>query len=328
MAGIKLTRSKKNPLLKPIRRRKHLWWESGSVFNPGVVVKGRRIYLLYRAIGGIHYSHFGLAILKDPTTIIKRFSLPVLEPEPGNDLERFGVEDPRIVFLDNKFQIIYTAASIYSAIREVPGKYGRMIVPWKVRCSLVVTSDFRKYERKGVILPGIDSKDGTLFPAKINDQYVLLHRPFPDIWISFSPQITEFGSGKVLCRPRSDTWDNDRIGAGAPPLKTPLGWLEFYHGIYNSPGKPLQYMMGILLLDLENPTKILYRSQEPVLVPEEPYEKKGYIRNVVFGCGAIEWKEAYYLYYGAADKVIGVASIPKDELLSYLAQAVKKGAAA
>lgn len=318
MSSIKLTRYSDRPVLSPIPDAAH-WWESRSVFNAGVAVHNNKIYILYRAIGHIHYSHFGLAILSDPATVVKRFEHPIFEPEQGNKYEQFGVEDPRIIPFGNTYYIVYNAPSIYpTSEKALVNAWDHMVVPWRIRCSLAQTDDFVHFKRHGVIMPDIDTKNGVLFPEKINGQYVLLHRIFPDIWISFSDTITHFEIGTVLAKARKGNWDSERIGAGAPPIKTELGWLNFYHGVEKHHDGSYVYRTGILLLDLNDPTKILYRSSKPILEPEMEYEKTGYVKNVVFACGAIEWEDRYYVYYGAADTRIGVAYISKKELMEYL----------
>jgi predicted GH43/DUF377 family glycosyl hydrolase len=320
--SIKLTRWSGNPLLRP-NRKKGYWWENRSVFNPGAVVRNKKIYLLYRAMGAMHFSQFGLAVLKDPFTVEKRLDLPVFEPGPCED-ERFGVEDPRIVFLKGKYRIVYTGASVYSSHEEIKHESGEGLIPWRIRCSLVSTRDFKNFRRHGVIVPEIDTKDGCLFPEKIDGKYVLLHRIFPDIWISFSKRLDRFPIGKVLCRARKNSWDNSRIGAGAPPVKTPLGWLEFYHGVEAHRGSKPRYMVGMLLLDLRDPTKVLYRSPEPIFEPETKEELKGYVNNVVFPCGIVEWEDKYYLYYGMADRRIGVAYVEKQKVWRFLMREIEK----
>lgn len=322
--SIKLKRFTGNPILEPIDKRRH-WWERGAVFNPGVVAgKDGKIYLLYRAMARIAVSSFGLAKLSDPFTLERRYKNPVFEGRAGSEYERFGVEDPRIVVINDKFNIVYVAVSLYTDRK--PQKWSQTGTPWRTRVCLAQTEDFKNWKRKGVILSKYDSKDGTLFPEKINEKYVLLHRIFPDIWISFSDRIDRFGKGKILCRPRSGYWDNDRIGAGAQPIKTDIGWLLFYHGVTADQRKTKPeriYHLGILLLDPADPTKILYRSSEPILSPSRDYEQKGgLVSNVVFTCGAIDWKGKYCVYYGAADGKIGVASINKQSLLKYLARHV------
>jgi predicted GH43/DUF377 family glycosyl hydrolase len=316
--AIKLTRFKGNPILEAINERRY-WWERGAVFNPGAAVgKDGKIYLLFRAAARVDVSSFGLAVMENPFTVGRRYSNPVFEGDTENEYERFGVEDPRITYLEGKYQVVYIAPSLYPGKR--PRAWSRSGTPWRVRVSLAQTRDFRNWTRKGVILPGVDSKDATVFPGKIGGKYALLHRIFPDMWISFSSKLEKFSRGEVLCRPRKGYWDNDRIGAGAPPIKTKLGWLLFYHGVEGDHRKrkpKLFYHLGIMLLDLKDPRKILYRSPEPILSPKKGYEKKGgAVPNVVFTCGAVEFEGKYYVYYGAADGKIGVAYIGKEELLS------------
>lgn len=304
--SLKLRRFAKNPLLVPITTPSH-WWEAKAVFNPAAAIYKKKIYLLYRAVGKVGVSNLGLAILKDPFTVRKRLPLPVLETEPDNPYERLGIEDPRISFLEDKYRVVYTATSLYPA-KKRPYLWSHSGTPWRIRLSLVETSDFTHWQRRGIILPEIDSKDGALFPEKIKGKYALLHRIYPDIWLSFSENLYRFPKGKVLCKPRKGFWDNERIGAGAPPVKTDKGWLLFYDGVSQKKREKFTYHLGILLLDLKDPGKILYRSPEPILSPEMSYEKKGgLVDNVVFTCGTVEWQGKYYVYYGAGDGVIGVA---------------------
>lgn len=318
MEEIKLRRVLEEPLLVPIQNREH-WWESGSVFNPGAAVYNGKIYLVYRALGSFPYSSFGLAILSSPTKVEERLPLPFLEADEGNPYERFGIEDPRITKIDDEYFISYTALSLYPGGQQVSTAWQGMDMPWRIRASLVTTKDFIDLDRKGVVMANIDTKNCVFFPEKIEGEYVLIHRIYPDIWISTSNRLTGFEKGEVLCQPRADHWDNARIGAGSPPLKTKLGWLLFYHGVDERKKDRAVYQTGVLLLHEKDPTKILYRSEAPIFTPEKEWEKAGYVRDVVFACGAVEWEDQYYVYYGAADKRVGVASISKKELLDYLA---------
>ena len=313
-----LIRSKHNPILSPISDMSH-WWESKAVFNPGVAIYNDKIYLLYRALGSIHYSTFGLAVLSDPETVEKRFDQPVVESEDGNKYEQFGIEDPRITFFEGKYYIVYNAPSVYRGGVGAPA-WQHMKTPWRLRCSLLETEDFITFKRRGVILPDIDSKDGVLFPEKINGKYCLLHRVYPDIWISYSDRIDKFEIGEKLCLSRQNQWDSERIGAGPPPIRTELGWLLIYHGSGVKMDGKFSYEVGMMLLDLENPQKILYRSEEPILQPQENYEREGYVNNVVFPTGLIEWGDKYWLYYGAADSRVAVAYIEKKQMLDFLSK--------
>jgi len=308
---MKLVRNEQNPLLSPTKN----WWEVNAVFNAGAAVFQGKIILLYRAIGGDNLSRFGLAESIDGVNF-ERSEDPVFEADLTNQYERLGVDDPRITQIDDTYYITYTAPSVYEAAAYRTGKFAPSLhhpAPWRVRPSLVTTHNFKDFGRKGILLD-IDTKDVTLFPEKINGRFALLHRIYPHTYINFSTDLRSWSDEKVLISVRPDFWDCERVGAGAQPIKTPKGWLLFYHGT----DKNQVYKLGVLLLDLADPTKVLYRSDEPILEPEEHYEKVGLTPNVVFTCGAVEKDDQYFVYYGAADKVIGLATIGKEELLKEL----------
>ena len=169
------------------------------------------------------------------------------------------------------------------------------------------TKDFKTFERLGLISEP-ENKDGCLFPRKINGRYVRLDRPYGggigNIWLSYSHDLLRWGDSEVVMTTRGGFWDSDRIGACAPPIETEHGWLEIYHGVKNTSAGPI-YRMGAVLLDLENPSKVLCRSAVPILTPREYYERVGDVGNVVFSCGAIlEDGGKIKIYYGAADTCI------------------------
>jgi len=308
---MKLTRFSGNPVISPSKN----WWETKATFNPGVTAFQDKIVLLYRSLGGDSISRFGWAESSDGIHF-KRNEDPVFEGEAENPYERLGVEDPRISLIEGTYYICYTAPSVYPASVYHTGKFAPSIerpAPWRVRPSLLTTVDFKTFERKGILID-IDTKDAAFFPEKIAGNWALLHRAYPNLYLAASRDLKNWERQFVLASPRENSWDQERVGAGAPPLKTEKGWLLFYHGT----SKNHQYMIGVLILDLADPTKILYRSSEPLLVPETNYEKEGLTPNVVFTCGAIEWQDHYLVYYGAADKVIGLAYIMKEELLNSL----------
>ncbi|MBN1813091.1 MAG: glycoside hydrolase family 130 protein [Anaerolineae bacterium] len=209
---------------------------------------------------------------------------PVLEGD--DELSNLGINDPRVLFLDGEYQIIYTANSL-----------------WGINMRLATTRDWRTFEKKGLIFPP-DNKDVALFPKKIGDRYACLHRPAGiyfgghDLWLAFSPDLLHWGDHKLVATRRAGSWDSERIGCGAEPLETEEGWLQIYHG---SDGE--NYYLGAILLDLENPSRVIARSAEPLLAPEEEYEKHGYFDNVVFCNGLIRRSDdAVWLYYGGADR--------------------------
>lgn len=245
-------------------------------------------------------SHLRLARSKDG----KHF---VVDPKPfiwpSGSEEEFGTEDARITCIDGVYYIYYVAVC----------RYGFSTI-------LIKTTDFKSYQRIGNIAHGVN-KDVAIFPEKINGLYYALTRPDtgffakPSMWIASSPDLVYWGQHQHLFGPRKGMWDSSRIGAGTIPIKTPKGWLEIYHGA----DMKHRYCLGIALLDLENPAKVLHRSKDVILEPEAPYEINGFFANVVFTNGAApasKGSDELYLYYGAADQcVCGIAlSIP--DLLS------------
>jgi len=301
---MELQRYDGNPVLSPTDN----WWENKAVFNCAAAVLDDKVRILYRAIGEDGISRLGYASSENGLDICERSSLPVYE-SLGDELERLGVEDPRITKIEDTYYITYTGASVYPCCPAQPG-VAISSIPWRCRVGLLSTKDFITYKKLGCILPDMDNKDVVLFPEKVNGKYVLLHRTFPDIWIAYSDDLLHWHDHKMIMRVQKGGWDCNRIGAGAPPIKTEQGWLNFYHGVDHS----RNYRIGILMLDLDDPSKVIGRSVEPILSPEENWELHGLVPNVVFTCGAVEMKDQYFVYYGGADKVIAVATMAKDDL--------------
>ena len=205
--------------------------------------------------------------------------------------ESWGMEDPRITKIEDTYYINYT-----SVTKNGPAT------------SLISTKDFVKYERHGIIFAP-ENKDVTIFPEKIQGQYVAFNRPVPcgignpEMWIAKSPDLIHWGEQQHFCGlsdDDSERWDNGRIGGGAVPFKTEKGWIKIYHAA----DKNDRYCLGAFLLDLEDPTKVIAKTKEPILQPEMDYEKNGFFGNVVFTCGCIHEDDNVILYYGAADDKI------------------------
>ena len=286
-----LKRFIKNPILKP---RKENDWESKLVFNPGAIFENGLFHLLYRAVGEDDISRIGYAVSVDGYEFF-RFDKPVFTPR--GVAESKGCEDPRLVCLEGKFYMTYTAYSIKG-----------------VRVSLASTRNFIQWERHGVVIPDMENKDAVLFPEKVNRRYVMLHRPMDpprSIWIAYSDDLLKWGDFKKVMEPIEGRWDGIGIGSASPPVKTDKGWLLIYHGI----GEESVYRLGAALLDLEDPSRQIGRHPDPILEPEEDYELRGEVREVVFGCGICEVEDKYFTYYGAADRVICGATAEKKELL-------------
>lgn len=222
---------------------------------------------------------------------------------PENIYERFGIEDPRITYIDGKYYIGYNAVS------DVTG----------ITICLASTADFISFERHGVIFMP-DNKDFALFPEKIGGKYLALSRPTSDefekrdIWLSWSSDLKSWGNHKMVMAARKGYWDDNRIGCGGVPFKVNEGWLEIYHG----ESKDGTYRIGAVLLDFYNPSKVIARSEKPIIEPRKPYEKAGFKENVVFTCGVLSEEEKVKIYYGSADMYIAYAEINLDYILSGL----------
>lgn len=276
----------------PIITLENVPFPCNTVFNAAATKMGDEYILLLRVEDLAGRSVFALARSDDGYHFTVEPN-PVLEPskeEPFRSYERRGIEDPRITYLEGEYYVMYTAYSRYGA-----------------RLALCKTKDFKTFERLGLISQP-ENKDGCLFPRKINGRYVRLDRPYGggigNMWLSYSDDLLHWGDSEVVMTTRGGYWDSDRIGACAPPIETEQGWLEIYHGVKNTSAGPI-YRMGAVLLDLENPAKVLCRSAVPILTPREYYERVGDVGNVVFSCGAIlEDGGKLKIYYGAADTCI------------------------
>lgn len=223
---------------------------------------------------------------------------------PVLEIEEYGVEDPRATLIDGVWYITYVSVS-----------------RWGITTSLASTTDFRTFERRGVIfLP--DHKDVVLFPDRVGGKFVALTRPMPHtfshivgIWVAFSDDMLAWGRHQAVCLPRPDHWDEVRTGASAVPFRVAEGWLELYHGVDHDS----HYAMGALLLDGDDPSRVLARSPRPILAPEEAYEVRGLFNDTIFSCGHLDLGDGRIrLYYGAADSVIAAADFDVREIIASL----------
>jgi predicted GH43/DUF377 family glycosyl hydrolase len=287
---MELTRCTENPILAP---KTEYVWERRAVFNCGATVHSGLVHLIYRAVDPVLRSSLGYAVSQDGVHF-SRLDRPVLWRE--GQFETRGVEDPRITPIEGRFYMLYTAYSSHGT-----------------RVSLVSSANLVSWRRHGVVLPDEDNKDAALFPERIGGRYVMLHRRPPDIWIAFSSDLLHWHGHQIAMRPEQ-AWEVNKIGAAGPPLKTAQGWLLLYHGV----DERLVYRLGVALLDAEDPTRVVARQEEPILEPEDPWEHRGDVPHVVFSCGAVEWEGSYYVYYGAADSVICLATVGQDEALDFV----------
>jgi predicted GH43/DUF377 family glycosyl hydrolase len=290
---VKLQRHPANPILTPDPDRA---WEARNVFNCGVIDHDGKIVLIYRGQGWeSDVSCLGYAE-SDDGVHFTRLPEPVFSPHDPSEVN--GVEDPRLTRLDGRIQMLYTAWS-----------------PESIQVNRASTTDFRDWQRHGVVFPGPDNKDAALFPRKINVRYVAFHRIPPAMWIAFSDDLETWGDVQVIMEPRPGCYDDFKLGAGGPPIETERGWLVIYHGVDQN----LVYRLGVALLDRDDPTKVINRPVVPLLEPEEPWELVGDVPNVVFTCGTAERDGRYLVYYGGADRVIGLATADRQALLNFAA---------
>lgn len=323
---LNLERSKKNPIIEP---EGHLYWESKATFNPSAIYHDGKIHVIYRAIGDsdisvmgyaksldgyffdknskeLSYFHKGkVAVKKDPKTKLSNYS-------SGGGWGG-GCEDPRLTLLGNTIYMIYTAFDGWGSLR--------------IALTSISLDDFiiKHWNWKEPVLispPGQIHKNWVLFPEKINGKFAILHSFAPKILVDYFDSLDEFDGEKFIysnnTRPIDKTrdWDSWFRGVGPSPIKTKYGWLVIYHAMDHK--NPDRYRMGAMILDIKDPTKILYRSNEPILEPDEWYENEGYKSGVVYSCGAVVKDGELFVYYGGADKVSCVATANLDKFLNEL----------
>jgi predicted GH43/DUF377 family glycosyl hydrolase len=285
-------------------------YPANTVFNAGVAKYHNEIILLMRVEDKRGISHFTLARSKDGINNWHIDNRPTMTPLPNlYPEELWGIEDPRITFLEKEkmWAIVYTAYS----------KAGPLV-------SLACTKNFKNFDRFGIILPP-ENKDAAMFPIQFDNQWAILHRPVPKmpgagahIWIAFSPDLKHWGNHRLLIPAREGSWwDANKIGISPPPMKTDDGWLILYHGVKITVSGII-YRLGLALLDLKDPCKLLARSDEWVFSPKESYELFGDVDKVVFPCGWIQEGNNILLYYGCADSSIALAKANLSELLEWL----------
>jgi len=296
--------------LNPILTAADWPYPVNSVFNPGAtLLPDGTTLLLCRVEDRRGHSHLCVARSANGIDHWQIDSPPTLPAAPERYPEElWGIEDPRITYVAElkKYAVVYTAYT-----RDGPG------------VSLALTENFRDFERYGVIMPPED-KDAALLPHRIGGQWALIHRPVSapraHMWISFSEDLYHWGGHKLMLEARRGAWwDANKIGLSPPPLLTPQGWLVIYHGVRLTAAGAI-YRLGLALFDLEAPERCLKRSAEWVFGPEEDYEQRGDVDNVVFPCGTTIASDGdtLRLYYGAADTSIAMATGSIRALLSSL----------
>ena len=322
-----------------------LEFESLGVMNPACIREGNSVHMFYRAVREGNYSSIGYCRLDGPLNVVERAKAPILAPE--FDYEVHGVEDPRIVLIGKTYYMCYIAYdgrdawTAYATSRDLKHFEKRGLITSRISYAeaseLFRQSnmperylDFDIYDKcegdteDTVLLWG---KDSFLFPKKINGKFALLHRVLPEIQVvyfnDFQELTPEFWrenlrhlSDYILLEKKY--WFESRyIGGGCPPIETENGWLLIYHAVEDTKRGKV-YRAGAALLDKNNPCKLIGRLKEPLFSPEKRWEKKGVVNNVVFPTGSAIFDERLYIYYGAADTHIAVASLDLEELLDEL----------
>jgi predicted GH43/DUF377 family glycosyl hydrolase len=318
---IKLKRPAQNPIIKP----SNYSWESKATFNPAAFQDGDKIHIVYRAIGGDDSSALGYAYTYDGLTIDGRPTYHIYKRTfyPDENATKIdyisgggwsgGCEDPRVVLIDDVVYMIFTAFDGWGSVR--------------IGLTSISLSDFQNKKwnwKKSVLIspPGEINKNWVIFPERINGKFAIMHSFYPNILIDYFDSLDELDGKKFIksnnTRPVDYTrgWDSWFRGVGPSPIKTKYGWLILYHAMdYRNADR---YRMGAMLLDLNDPTKILHRSKSPILEPEEDYENNGHKWGVIYSCGAVVKNGELFVYYGGADKFVCVASIKLQDLINDL----------
>ncbi len=288
----------------PILTSADIPYPVATVHNAAVVKHRDKYIMLFRSHRDTGRCILGLADSDDGFHFTPRpqpFMTPSREGVFG-EYEAFGVEDPRITFIDDKYLITYSAYS----------KHG-------VRVALASTKDFDSVERIALITQA-DMRNVVIFPEKFNGRYARLDRPHSEIspwaiWISYSTDLIHWGQSQAIMKPVQYHWDEMKIGPGAPPIRTDRGWLHIYHGVFPTMDGSV-YRLGVALHDLNDPARILGVCDRWILQPEDPWEITGYVHNVVFTCAAVpEHDGTVKIYWGGADKVMCVGTAVLDDLV-------------
>lgn len=334
---MKLKKHENNPILKPHDTNP---WENLVVCNPGVWYENGKFTMLYRAAGNDeqHYIRMGTAVSTDGVNFERVSDQPTFGPS-NDGPDQGGVEDPRIVKFGDEFYVTYAFRPHF------PGQYWKfehdvILLPECgddapavlkeniANSGIAVTKDFVNWRRLGrVTQTNLDDRDVILFPEKIDGKFAMLHRPKqwigeeygcdnPAIWIRFSDDLMVWNEpSTLLIEGKENSWE-EKVGGSTPPLKTDDGWLIIYHGVEH--GGEGHYRVGVALLDLEDPTKVIARATDFVMEPEHDYEMEGFYKGCVFPTGNVIIDDTLYVYYGGADKYIGLATCSVKELLEFL----------
>jgi len=323
-----LKRSKENPIIEPSDNK---YWESKATFNPTAFYHDGKVHIIYRAIGDSDNSVLGYAESKNGLSVSETYPTPIyfnfMRHSSDRSLQPIsyssgggwggGCEDPRVTLIDDKVYMLYTAFDGWGSVR--------------IALTSISLDDFiaKRFNWKLPVLispPNQVNKNWVLFPEKIKGKYAILHSIAPKIMIDYFDSLDELDGTNFIysVHQGSRLWESrDKLirGVGPSPLKTQYGWLILYHRMERH--ETHRYKLWAMITDINDPTKILYSSNKPILEPDEWYENEGYKSGVVYSCGAIIKDGQLFVYYGGADKVSCVATANLDKFLQEL---VKHGA--
>lgn len=335
--SLEIKRCEQNPIVYPGIYN----WRKAVVFNPAVIIDEGKFYMIERAAGSVtpNACFFGLLESGDGVNFIHVKDVPVFTAQQLG-YPNGSIQDPRLVKIDGTFYLTY-------ALRKYTLNIGREDYPERflvknesnaTQSGIAASKDLIHWEQVAYTSePGLDDRDHILFPEKINGKFALLRRPQtwvgpeygttgPGIWICYSDDLKEWTTPELVAGPAFE-WENGRIGGSTPPIRTDKGWLVLYHGVehYDNMQHRIEhrgdriYRVGAMLLDLDDPTKVLARCPHPIMQPETYYEKVGIIiPDVIFPCGNVVKEGELHIYYGCCDTSIALATVGLEELLSYV----------
>ena len=339
---MKFIKSESNPILSPNSKN---GWEDRCVLNPAVIYdeENKRFVMIYRAAGNDkrHQIKLGLAVSSDGIHFDRVSDEPVFAPN-HDEPEGGCVEDPRLVKLGDLYYMTYAArayapgqywlepyiegvtkAPRYIDETDVIGETLPFFAQENITVTyLAATKDFKVYKKFGRITDSnVDDRDVYLFPERVNGKYVKISRPkyknapvkMPSIWISFGDDLVNYDKPELLMTGK-EWWEVQRIGGGTPPIKTEYGWFMLYHGV----DEKGVYRVGAILMDLDDPRKIIARTKDFLMEPDQEFELRGIYEGCVFPTGTVVKDGILYVYYGCADTYIGLATANFAELLEYL----------
>ncbi len=307
-----------NPILEPTAKNS---WEAQAVFNPAVLDIDNTIHIVYRAMSYDNTSVMGYARSNDGVTIDYRHPQPIYVPRADFEMKKSGptgfsgCEDPRLTIIGNLVYMCYTA---YNGVQPP------QVAVSKISVTDFVANNWDNWSPPVLISPnGLDDKDACIHPGTSNLKPIILHRITHHICADVLESLDftdEFVDSCIdIMGPRIGMWDGQKIGIAGPPLETEAGWLLIYHGVSYKPNQDRGiYSIGAALFDLQDPLKLLARTSEAIMIPQEDYEINGVISNVVFPCGAVIRGDNLIIYYGGGDKVVGVAKTSLSYLLEIL----------